>query len=132
MSIEELSKEECLELLQHESYVGRVAFVSDGRPVILPVNYLADDNTVVFCTIPGENVSALREAAPVAFEVDAIRPLYNAGWSVIVQGTAEEVVDPDEVEMLRRGPLKPWGTTEAEHWIRITIEDISGSRVPDS
>jgi nitroimidazol reductase NimA-like FMN-containing flavoprotein (pyridoxamine 5'-phosphate oxidase superfamily) len=132
MSIEELSKEECLELLQRESYVGRVAFISGGRPKILGVNYMADDKTVVFCTIPGEEVSDLLKGAPVAFEVDAIRPLYNAGWSVTVEGTAEEVVDPGELEKLQRGPLKPWATTEAEHWIRITIEDISGSRVPDS
>jgi len=132
MDIEELSREECLRLLQYESYVGRVAFIAEGRPMILPVNYLADDKAVVFSTAPGDKLTNLREAAPVAFEVDAIRPLYNAGWSVIVQGTAEEVVDPDEVDLLRRGPLKPWGTTEAEHWIRIAIEDISGSRVPDS
>jgi nitroimidazol reductase NimA-like FMN-containing flavoprotein (pyridoxamine 5'-phosphate oxidase superfamily) len=132
MSIEELSKEECLELLQHESYVGRVAFIAEGRPMILPVNYLADDKTVVFTTAPGTELSNLREGAPVAFEVDAIRPLYNAGWDVVVQGTAVEVVDPRELELLRRGPLKSWATSEAECWIRITIEDISGRRIPES
>jgi nitroimidazol reductase NimA-like FMN-containing flavoprotein (pyridoxamine 5'-phosphate oxidase superfamily) len=36
MDIEELSREECLRLLQYESYVGRVAFIAEGRPMILP------------------------------------------------------------------------------------------------
>src|ERR1700730_14924160 len=108
MDVEELSKEECLQLLQHESYVGRVAFISGGRPMILPVNYLADDKTVVFCTAPGDKLTNLREAAPVAFEVDFSRPLYISGWDFGVQGTAEEVVAPGELELLRRGPLKSW------------------------
>jgi len=132
MDIEELSREECLRLLQYESYVGRVAFIAEGRPMILPVNYLADDKAVVFSTAPGDKLTNLREAAPVAFEVDAIRPLYNAGWGVIVQGTAEEVVDPAELEMLRRGPLKSWASPAPEHWIRITIEDISGRRMSET
>jgi uncharacterized protein len=132
MDIEKLSKEECLQLLQRESYVGRVAFIADGRPMILPVNYLADDKTVVFCTAPGDKLTHLREGAPVAFEVDFSRPLYNSGWDVVVQGTAEEVVDPGELELLRRGPLKSWASPAPEHWIRITIEDISGRRISET
>jgi nitroimidazol reductase NimA-like FMN-containing flavoprotein (pyridoxamine 5'-phosphate oxidase superfamily) len=132
MDIEELSREECLRLLQYESYVGRVAFIAEGRPMILPVNYLADDKAVVFSTAPGDKLTNLREAAPVAFEVDAIRPLYNSGWDVVVQGTAMEILDPDELELLRRGPLKSWATSAAEHWIRITIEDISGRRLSET
>ena len=132
MSIEELPKQECLELLQHESHVGRVAFIADGRPMILLVNYMADETSIVFCTVPGDKVGNSGGTAPVAFEVDVIRPLYNADWSVVVQGTAVEIVDPGELELLQRGPLEPWGAPEAEHWVRITIEDIYGRRVPDS
>src|SRR3979411_2269916 len=122
METENLSREGCLRLLQYESYVGRVAFVADGRPMILPVNYLADDKAVVFVPAPGDKLTNLREAAPVAFEVDAIRPLYNSGWEVVVQGTAEEVVDPAELELLRRGPLKAWASPAPEHRIRHPTE----------
>ena len=38
MEIEELPREECLRLLQQESYVGRVGFIVEGRPMVLPVN----------------------------------------------------------------------------------------------
>jgi len=130
LGIEKIPREECLRLLERESFVGRVGFVVDGRPMVLPVNYLAEGGSVVFCTAPGTKLSALRDGAAVVFEVDASRPLYNSGWSVLVQGTAREVTDPRELELLRRGPLKSWGTPSSEHWIRITVDEITGRRIP--
>lgn len=130
MDLEVLSPEECLRLLQRESYVGRVAFIVEGRPMVLPVNYLAEDGSLVFCTPPGTKLSHLAGGAPVAFEIDASRSLYQSGWSVVVQGTAREVVDAHELDLLRRGPLKSWATPPSEHWICITIEEISGRRIP--
>lgn len=127
---EALTREECMELLQYKSYVGRVAFIEGGRPMVLPVNYLADGDSVVFSTRRGSKLSRLREA-PVAFEVDASRPLRSSGWSVLVQGIAREVTDPQERESLRRGPLKSWAFPRAEHWVRISIDKISGRRIPE-
>ncbi|HEX2258565.1 MAG TPA: pyridoxamine 5'-phosphate oxidase family protein [Actinomycetota bacterium] len=127
---EALTQEECMELLQYRSYVGRVAFIENGRPMVLPVNYLADGGSVVFSTRKGSKLSRLKEA-PVAFEVDASRSLRSSGWSVLVQGVAREVTDPEELESLRRGPLKSWAFPRAEHWIRISIDKISGRRIPE-
>jgi nitroimidazol reductase NimA-like FMN-containing flavoprotein (pyridoxamine 5'-phosphate oxidase superfamily) len=132
MDIEELPREECLRLLQTESYLGRVGFITEGRPMVLPVNYLTDEGSIVFCTAPGNKLSHLAGGAPVAFEIDASRSLYQSGWSVVVQGTAREVVDEHELELLRRGPLKSWATPSSEQWIRIAIEEISGRRIPGS
>lgn len=132
MDIEELPREECLRLLKQESYVGRVGFIVEGQPMVLPVNYLAEEGSVVFCTAPGTKLSALAGGAPVAFEVDANRSLYQSGWSVLVRGTAREVVDEHELDLLRRGPLKSWATPSSEHWIRIAIDEISGRRIPGS
>ena len=130
--IEELAREECLRLLQEESYVGRLGFIVDGRPMILPVNYLARGDGIVFCTGEGTKLSALRGGAEVAFEIDASRPLYGTGWSVVARGTAREVTDQAEVDLLRRGPLVSWASPSPEHWIRIEIEEISGRRIPQS
>ena len=132
MDIEELPREECLRLLEQGSYVGRVGFIVEGRPMVLPVNYLAEEGSVVFCTAPGTKLSALAGGAPVAFEVDASPSLYQSGWSVLVQGTAREVVDEHELELLRRRPLKSWATPSSEHRIRIAIDEISGRRIPGS
>lgn len=48
--IVKLSRTECLRLLQYEAYVGRVAFVSQWSLQLRPVNYLADERGLVFCT----------------------------------------------------------------------------------
>lgn len=127
-----LTREESLHLLQDRSYVGRVGFVADGQLIILPVNYLAEDDAVFFCSSDGTKLSALRHGAPVAFEVDANRPLFHSGWSVLVTGTAAEVTDPDVLERLRRGPLKSWAVPGAQHWVRISIDTISGRQIPES
>jgi nitroimidazol reductase NimA-like FMN-containing flavoprotein (pyridoxamine 5'-phosphate oxidase superfamily) len=127
--VKELSREECLELLQYNSYVGRLGFIADGRPMILPVNYLAEETFLVFCTTPGTKLSSAA-GAPVAFEVDGVRTLYRSGWSVLVQGVAHAVTDPEEIERLRRGPLTSWANPGPQQWIRVSIDEISGRRIP--
>jgi nitroimidazol reductase NimA-like FMN-containing flavoprotein (pyridoxamine 5'-phosphate oxidase superfamily) len=129
---EELTREESLRLLQDKSYVGRVGFIDvDGRITVLPVNYLADDTSIVFCTAPGGKLGALAGGAAVAFEVDASRAFHHTGWSVLVRGHAREVTDPRETDLLGRGPLRSWARPAPGHWIRITIEEISGRRLPE-
>jgi uncharacterized protein len=128
--VEALSHDECVQLLAYKSFVGRIAFVIEGQPLVLPVNYLADEHAIVFCTAPGTKLGALKDGARVAFEVDDSRALYHAGWSVLVTGTASEVTDEAELDALRRGPLRSWATPQSEHWVRIVIEDISGRRIP--
>lgn len=126
-----LDRDECLRLLREESYVGRLGFVADGRPLVLPVNYVADSSSVVFVTPAGTKLSALRDGAAVAFEIDQSRALYHTGWSVLVQGHAREVTDEDELARLRHGPLRSWAEPRAAHWVRIAIDEISGRRIAD-
>jgi uncharacterized protein len=118
-----------MQLLQRGSYVGCIGFSVAGRPLVLPVNYIADADGIVFCTAPGTKLSALANGIQVASEVDASIPLYHSGWSVLVQGTAREIVDPAQLEYLRRGPLKSWAVRPSEHWVRISIDEISGRRL---
>jgi nitroimidazol reductase NimA-like FMN-containing flavoprotein (pyridoxamine 5'-phosphate oxidase superfamily) len=127
-----LTREESLHLLQNQSYVGRVGFVADGQLIILPVNYLAEGDVIFFCSSEGTKLSAVRHGASVAFEVDANRPLFHSGWSVLVNGTAAEVTDPEVLDRLRRGPLRSWAVPAAQHWVRISIEAISGRQIPEN
>lgn len=129
--VRELSAEECHDLLQHHGFVGRLAFVVEGRPQILPLNYIANEKSVTFCTQPGTKLSAVAAGAPVAFEVDESRPLHHSGWSVVVTGTAREVTEPDELTALRHGPLKSWAVDPSARWVRIAIESISGRAVAE-
>jgi uncharacterized protein len=129
---EPISQQECLELLQYKSKLGRVGFIVDGRPMVLPVNYRAETESVTFCTPPGTKLAYLKDGAQVAFEVDASVSLLRSGWSVLVQGTAHEVTDPDELDKLSDSPLQNWASPDAKHWIRISIDEISGRRIPEA
>ena len=95
--LEVLDRATCLELLAHHGFVGRLGFVVDGRPIILPVNYIVDGDSVVFCTASGTKLNTIRGGANVAFEVDDSVPLHHSGWSVLVQGHADLVTDPADL-----------------------------------
>jgi uncharacterized protein len=128
--VEHMSRVEALDRLQHHGFVGRIAFIVDGRPMIMPVNYLAESDALFFCTGQGTKLSTLRDGVSVAFEVDDSRPLDRSGWSVVVEGKASEVTDPKELERLLRGPLKSWAVGPSAHWIRVTYEHVSGRQIP--
>jgi uncharacterized protein len=129
--VEVLDRATCIELLARHRFVGRLGFVSEGRPIVLPVNYVFDDDAVVFCTARGTMLDAVVGGADVAFEVDDSVPLHHSGWSVLVRGRAEVVTDPSEMARLRHGPLRPWVKGARANWVRIRLEEISGRRIPD-
>lgn len=125
-----LTVDECMRLVSGAvPRIGRVAFVSEGRPVILPVNYVYHQGAVVFRTDRGAKLSAAANGEQVAFEVDAIDPTWREGWSVLVQGRAEHVTDPDELERLEALPLQPWAGGEKPAYVRILSTEISGRRI---
>ncbi|MHB1223947.1 MAG: pyridoxamine 5'-phosphate oxidase family protein [Gemmatimonadaceae bacterium] len=80
-----LTQHECVALLRRGD-VGRVAFVSDGRPQIVPLNYVHEAGRIYGRTSASAKLAALAPGAWVAFEVDGIRGPYE-WWSVIVHGT---------------------------------------------
>lgn len=125
MGLQILSREECLERLEH-AVVGRIGYVVDGIPVIVPVNFAVLGESIVFCTMRGSKLSWLSNRSRVAFEVDESRPSDRTGWSVLVRGSAHEVTDPEELDALRRGPLSSWAHPSPEHWIRISADEVSG------
>lgn len=131
---EPLDTEDCLDLLQKKAKVGRVGFIFEGDPMILPVNYQCDRSSVVFRTSEGTSLSFLG-GTRVAFEIDSSDSLTHSGWSVLVHGVARRITDAEELTRLRRGPLQSWGRQDVDdddHWVLIPIEDISGRRIPEA
>jgi nitroimidazol reductase NimA-like FMN-containing flavoprotein (pyridoxamine 5'-phosphate oxidase superfamily) len=126
--LQQLTAEECLALLGGPIYLGRIGYVVDGVPVIVPVNFVLDGETVVFATMPGSKLSWLRNHRRIAFQVDQGHALDESGWSVLVRGTAHEITDLAELRALRRG-LRSWAVPSTGHWIRIVIDQISGRRL---
>lgn len=127
-NLEVLSTEECLDLLASEP-VGRIAFVADGDPQIFPVTYLLDGARVLFRSGEGTKLAAAAHARRVAFEVDSYDPGTHTGWSVVANGHARVVEDPERLQELE-GLLAPWVEAARANWIEILIDDLSGRRLP--
>ncbi len=116
--LQEVTRDECLELLRSHTFLGRIGYVVEGLAVILPVNFAVDGDSVVFNTVKGSKLSWLSNHSRVAFEADYGRVHDRSGWSVLVHGTAREVTEPAELEALLQGPLHSWAEPSAEHWVR--------------
>ncbi|MGH9178971.1 MAG: pyridoxamine 5'-phosphate oxidase family protein [Acidimicrobiales bacterium] len=124
VSLEELSRDECIRLLAARR-VGRLAVaVPDAAPFVVPVNYLVDGEVVVFRSGGGSKLRALR-GTPVAFQIDDIDPLRRTGWSVLIRGRAYESTRW-ETEHLE---LDAWAPGEKSHWVRVVPDAISGRRI---
>jgi nitroimidazol reductase NimA-like FMN-containing flavoprotein (pyridoxamine 5'-phosphate oxidase superfamily) len=65
----------------------------------------------------------------VCFQVDAIDPEDETGWSVLVKGRAAEVVDEGELRRLAELPLRYWSIGEKVHWVRVTAREVTGRRI---
>ena len=125
-----LSVDECMQLLTHHiPRIGRVGLVAHGRPVIMPVNYVFHEGSVVFRTDAGAKLTAAANGQYVAFEIDEIDPTWREGWSVVVQGRAEEVHDAEDRRRLEALPLRPWGPGDKSNYVRIMSTEISGRRI---
>jgi uncharacterized protein len=126
--IEELSREECERLLASQN-LGRVAIVIDGNPQIFPVNYAYQDGIVVFRSSLGVKVER-SPMSSIAFETDMVDTAYGTAWSVMVEGTAQDItktIDPTS-ERLRQVVLEPAAPGDRRYWIGVYVDKMSGRR----
>jgi uncharacterized protein len=127
----DLSREESLRLLAANRF-GRLAVaMSDGSPVIRPVNYVFDEpsQSVVFRTSAGSKLHAVLQAAEAAFEIDGIDERSRTGWSVIIRGVAEQVSNPTDIHRLDALGMTPWAPGHKRHWVRIRARTVTGRRI---
>ncbi|MGH8978032.1 MAG: pyridoxamine 5'-phosphate oxidase family protein [Acidimicrobiia bacterium] len=127
--LEPLSTDECQALLREHTF-GRLAFVADEAPIVLPVNYRFVETTgrtwIALRTRPGNLID--QEAMKVAFEIDGIDPVHHQGWSVLVRGTLHHV-DPDAAGFRERFDPEPWVLAERDAWLIIEPFAVSGRRL---
>ncbi len=115
--------------LLRASQVGRVVVTDRALPAAYPVNFVLMDDDVVFLTTGGSKLNAAEGEAVVAFEVDEIDPAQQTGWSVLVQGLAGLIEDPDELARAWALPLQPWASAGHFRFVRIRTELVSGRRL---
>ena len=123
-----LDDEECLRLLGREP-VGRIALTSAALPVVLPVNFVVVDRTIVFASDPGLKLEAARAGQVACLEVDGFEVFAKSGWSVLATGRLAEITDADRLTAAHRLPLSPWALSEPHHFVELSIELLSGRRI---
>jgi nitroimidazol reductase NimA-like FMN-containing flavoprotein (pyridoxamine 5'-phosphate oxidase superfamily) len=128
--MEDLAEDECFDLLKRHHF-GRVAIAEgvDLPPMIMPLNYLVDAATVVVRTDPDSRLGSALRYAMVAFEIDGVDQLQRTGWSVVVSGRAQEIVDPGDLQDLNQTPLLPWAPGDRSQYVRITPGSVTGRRI---
>ncbi len=125
--MEVLHTDECWSLLAG-AVVGRLAFVHDGEPQILPVNFAVPHGThrILVRTFRGSILQEALMERPAAFEADAFDPAARTGWSVLARGLVR-VADPERVAGVT---LDAWADRIArDEWIELVPEEITGRRI---
>ncbi|MCU1456468.1 MAG: hypothetical protein JWL73_560 [Actinomycetia bacterium] len=125
-----LSDRECRALLA-QTTVGRIGFVADGLPVILPVNYRVGDIGGGLWIVLRVRADHAIDNAPdfVAFEIDGIDADRREGWSVLVRGALHHL-DEQQIEQLALvADPAPWPQDERTSWIAVKSRTISGRRI---
>jgi hypothetical protein len=126
---EELGHDECLALVSTQR-LGRLGVVVDGVPLVLPMGFVLDGETIVLQT----NQGAKTLHAPltsVSFEVDHVDWEQGVGWSVLIQGIGEDIstaID-ERSEALRSLVAHSWAPPPADRWLTIVPRSITGRRV---
>jgi len=88
--------------------------------VILPVTFEYVDGEVMIRTFRGQKFGAAQAHQHVAFEVDDWDAELRTGWSVLIKGRAETVVEWAKARAADDLDLEPYaGAGEHEPWIRI-------------
>lgn len=118
--------EDCRNLLRQRR-LGRIGLSVGALPVVLPVHYVVDGDRAVVRTGVGSKLAAAMRGAVVCLEVDEVDPERRTGWSVLVTGTAREVLGEEAARLADL--LDPWSPDGPDHVVAISMELVSGRRL---
>lgn len=124
--METLERSECLDLLR-SAHIGRVATTIGALPVVVPVTYVTDGDTIVFAAGEHTKLAAATRNQVVAFEVDHLNG--DGGWSVLATGHAHVIADSDRVHRLRLTGPKPWVANTPAFFLEVVPELLTGRRM---
>jgi nitroimidazol reductase NimA-like FMN-containing flavoprotein (pyridoxamine 5'-phosphate oxidase superfamily) len=132
--INQLGERESRALLQGE-VTGRLGCSDHGKPYIVPVHYLYDNDYLYVQSPPGHKIDILRDNPNACLQVDQVRD--DLHWSsVLAFGMYEEVDDMSERQrilgnLFRRLPHNTAGAHARQSQsdtilFRIRVTDITG------
>ena len=127
-ALEQLSKDECLQLMASVS-VGRIIYTRRALPAVELVNFAFDHGDIIIRTEGGGKLAAATQHSVVAFEVDRLDAAQQTGWSVTAIGESQEVTDSGDIARLKAIGLSSWAAGVRDHFIRISPEILNGRRL---
>lgn len=137
--MEDLTRDEAVRLLR-SAKVAHIAVVDGDRPYIGPMSFVYVDDVIVFRTVEGRRLRAIRANANVSVEVMATDPDTGEWRSAIAAGRAEIVEygvgAGDYVTQLVAKYRASYGAMpEAPEWsdsdavvVRVIVDEITGRR----
>jgi nitroimidazol reductase NimA-like FMN-containing flavoprotein (pyridoxamine 5'-phosphate oxidase superfamily) len=128
VNYEDLEESVCWRLVSRVA-IGRVGFVYDGEPMVLPVNSMLIEGKIAFRTAGDSMLHELGDGEVVAFEADHVDPVSESGWSVLVRGHLWEVTDQALLDQLAASPTHPWAPGVIDRWMAITPSKVSGRSI---
>jgi len=127
--VSRLNQAECL-LLLGSVPVGRVAFVVNGPPLVLPVNFTLRDDDIVIQTAATSPLADLARAHRlVSFEVDDIDEASRLGWSVLCHGPARLMVEAADRDDNWDELVSPWIGNDRRTVVGIRAGAFTGRRI---
>lgn len=106
--------------------LGRLVTSFGGQLEIFPVNFVVQDESVLFRTAEGTKLFTTVMNDKVLFEAD--EHTAAEGWSVIVRGTAAMLSSAEDIHRADQAGLIPWVPTEKLRYVRVTPTEISARR----
>jgi uncharacterized protein len=108
---------------------GRIAYAIDNGARILPLNYVLNNDSIIFRTTPAVRSPTTNSESICAFEIDETDEFFESGWSVVAVGRLELATEEDFASM-RCGKLpEPWAGGDRWMFLRLPCEQVSGRRV---
>ena len=104
--------------------LGLLVTAGGGQVEIFPINFVAQDRSVLFRTAKGTKLFGAVMNDSVLFEADDHTDA--GGWSVVIRGTARVLSTAADIREADRAQLVPWIPTEKLRYVRITPNDVSG------
>jgi uncharacterized protein len=127
-SMRTLDRVECLEFLPTKK-VGRLGYVTDDGPRIVPLNYTTTPDSIVVRTLAYGEVARSAVDQQVAFQIDDIDEFLQTGWSVLVVGTAKLVSVEELKQIMSVGGPEPWAGGPRTLFLRIPLTTVTGRQV---
>ena len=129
VQVDEMGAAEIQALISRSNY-GHLGCCRDGRPYVVPINYVYAQDKLYIFTTEGKKFDIIRENPKVCLQIESVES--KSQWeSVIVDGDAVQIEPGEEYDLAREAILEINPTlTPAlsirwmDAWVRENIEVI--------